>query len=152
MGCPKTRKGRHHVDTTGIAAGARKGIRGFCGVIDQAQLIAQPLNGYPSDENTAFQGVTGLALNAIGHRCQQSLARARNLRSGVGHDETTGAVGALGHARLKTSLTNQRRLLITGDTKNGNRRTKPFRVCGAKVGDAVQHLRQHGFGYVEEIQ
>ena len=52
--CAQARERGHHIYAIGLALGTRKGICGFGGMLDQAQLIPQPLYGDTGDEYAAF--------------------------------------------------------------------------------------------------
>ena len=63
-----------------------------------------------------------------GDRAGQSARRAERCRAGAEKEERTGAIGALGQSRLETTLGNQRRLLIHGQTRDRDVGAKRVRV------------------------
>ena len=54
MGGAQSCEGRYHEHTLGVAVAALEGGLSFCGVSNQIELVAQPLNGHTSDKNTAL--------------------------------------------------------------------------------------------------
>ena len=122
------------------------------GVLDQPQPVAQPLQGGAGDEDAALHRVGHLAVQPVGHRGQQAVARAHRLASGVLDQEAAGAVGALHHARRKAGLADQRRLLVAGHAQHRQRRAQPVGVGLAEVRRAVQHLGQQAGGDIEQLE
>ena len=152
MRCAEAGEGRHHDDAAGVAAGAAG--RGF-GVrrrLDEAELVAQPLDGDAGVEDAAFEGVGRAAVDAVADRGEQPRARMAALCAGVGDHEAAAAVGALRHAWLEARLADQRRLLIAGHAADGDGCAEPLRVGGSEVVDAVAHGGQERGRNVEVVE
>jgi len=56
---------------------------GFGSIFDDAQGIAQPLNGCPGNKGGTLQSIENFAIPGIGHRGQDSFGRERGLGSGI---------------------------------------------------------------------
>ncbi len=69
--------------------------------------------------------------------------RAQRLVTGIGNDETAGAVGALRHAVAKAGLPDQGRLLVPGDAANRHLAADAVAGRNAEVRGTIPHLGQH---------
>ena len=98
-------------DVKGLVIGSGVGdlasqVLGLCGVGDEAQPIAKPLDGRPGNKDTSLQSISHLGVLAQlpGDGGQQSALRSYSLPTRVEEEETTRAVGVLGLARCITGL------------------------------------------------
>ena len=97
---------------------------------DDAQPIAQPLDGRPGNEHTPLQRVGhGSILTQLpGDGRQQSALRSNSLRACIEEKETAGTVGILGLARRIAGLTEEGRLLIARRASYRHLRTQQPRL------------------------
>ncbi|MCY1431575.1 hypothetical protein D9M71_475470 [compost metagenome] len=116
---------------------------------DQLDAVAQPLHRGAGDEDAAFHRVAHLAVEPIADGGQQAVARGHGPVAGVLDHEAAGAVGAFHHARLKTGLADQRRLLVAGHAAHRDAGAEQRGVGGAELGGAIEHLRQQAGGNPE---
>ena len=90
------------------------------GLLDQAEPVAQPLDDGSGDERAPFQRIRNLAADLPGDGPQQAVLRSDLGRSGVHQEERAGPVRALGLALFEACLSDQRALLISRDTSDGD--------------------------------
>ena len=140
-GRAKAREGRHEVDA--VCAGLPGHVLGLPGRCDDAQGVPQPLDRRTGNENAAFQGIGRLPGQAIAHGREQPAGRLQHARARIGDDKAPRAAGDLAGAFGKAALPDQRRLLVAGDSRDGDGRAEPARVGDAEFGGAVADLRQH---------
>ena len=98
---------------------------GFGGVRDDAEPVAQPLDGGAGDECGAFERVGDGTVGRVGVRTEvprdaddEAVGRGRTVGAGVGQREAAGAVGDLHHAGLEAGLTEERSLLVAEDGRD----------------------------------
>ncbi len=105
------------------------------GIVDDAEPVAQPLDGGAGDEGRPLERVGHRGPRAASPACVaqvpgaadgQALGRGRALGAGVGQHEAAGAVGDLDHAGVEAGLAEQRGLLVAQHARDR---------------DAVQHRR-----------
>ena len=149
-GSTKTGKGRHQIDTTG-GTGTSCQRFGFAGITDQIKAVAQPLDGCTSHEDGALQRIGGFAVEPVTHRREQAIMGLHCL-TGIHHHEAAGAIGAFHHARLKTGLPYQRRLLVPGNAGHRHRGAQQLGAGGSEFPGAVTHLRQYRRRNIKELQ
>jgi len=126
VGSAKSDKSGNHVNSSGIRNFS--GVMfGECGVINQLKAIPQPLNRGTSYEHASFQGIFDLVIGAPGDGGKKPVFGCYGLFAGVHKDETAGSIGVLNRSRLKAALAEQGRLLIPGDTGDGNFSAQEFR-------------------------
>ena len=118
-------------------------------VVDDAELVAQPLDGRPGDRDRALQCVHGrFVAEAVAERGDQTALGPHDLRSGVEHQEVAGAVRVLEAAWLEADLTDEGRVLVAEVARDGNlgaeRTVGPGRPVdlGARP-DLGQHRARH---------
>ena len=99
----------------------------LCRRCNDAQLVAQPLDCGAGHEDRSFQRIRG-AINRCRHRREQSGFRRRCLLAGVREQEAACAIGILGMPRLPAGLSEERGLLVTGDTRDWNSGAKQCRI------------------------
>ena len=118
--CAQAAKRRNKVAT--VVAGQRAGYRGgFSRVGDDAELIAQPLDGAARMENGALQRIANLAVFRDADGGQQPVLGMHNLVARIHEHEAAGAVGVLGLPGLEAAMAKERRLLIAGNAVMGGR-------------------------------
>ena len=144
-------EGRHeHHAVGGVHGGGDRLALG--GRPDDLQPVAQPLDGRAGHEDRTLERVGQLAVRgAPRRRGQQAGVRALERRAGVGEDERTRAVGALGVAGVEAGLPEERRLLVAGEARDrqlepGERR----RVGGRDLAPVGDQVGQGVAGYAEE--
>ena len=143
------RKGRHHHHLPAVRhpGGQRLDLGRRA---DDAQAVAQPLDQGAGGEDAAFEQVIGLPVATPGHRTEQPVPGGHGRTTGIDRQETSGAVGVLGHARLEAGLAERRRLLITRDARNRDRLAQQGGVGLADHGRRIDHLGQDGRRNIEE--
>ena len=82
-------------------------------------------------------------LGALPRHCGEQLIAALNRHMARVHEhEAACAIGVLGHAWRKTSLSKGSGLLIAGQACNGHRQTQKMRISFGQHAAAWHHLRQ----------
>ena len=125
---PKAGEGRNHVAAVGI-------LHFFCHIlgilcrIDQPQLIPQPLDRRSGHEDGTLQRIIHLSVQSPGNGGDQPVSGEYRLFSGVHKQETACSIGILRFPRLKTGLTEQRRLLVSRCPGNRNGSAQIRRIC-----------------------
>ena len=150
VGGAQTDEGRHQVDAVGVANLGGE-VVGVTGIVDDFQLVTQPLDGGATHEYRTFQRVIHFPFRADGDRGQQAVAGADRLGAGVHQQEATGAIGVLGHAFLEAELAEQGRLLVTGDAGDGDAGAAATGGVAIDLGGGFD-LWQHGGGDAQLVQ
>src|SRR5690606_16956908 len=92
-----------------------------CRLLDDADVVAQPLYQRAGDGDRAFQRVhRRLVTGLVGQGGQQATIRLDCLGAGVQQHEAAGAVGVLGLAGAVAGLPVERRLLVAQVTGDGD--------------------------------
>ena len=129
--------GSHHGLPRPVKAGTRKqpsvsgtvaaSVGDLAGVLDDAEAVAQPLDGGAGDEDGALQRVGVVPSASV----QPTVVSSPSTGSGqvvahVHQHEAPRAVGVLRHAGLEAGLAEQRRLLVARDARDRDaRRARP---------------------------
>ncbi len=144
-------EGGHHVDAAGIGhrLGERLGLRGLG---DDAEPVAEPLDGRPRDEDAALERIGDAIAERPGHRGEETMGGGHPPRAGIDEEEAAGPVGVLGRARLQAVLAEQRGLLITRDPRDRDARGEKTAACRlaedprrrAHLGQECHRHAEHG--------
>ena len=110
------------------------------------------MNGRASNKDRAFHCIRGFAIKTIGHGSEQAIFRLHNGAAGVSNHEAARAVGAFHHARRKTGLTNECRLLVTSNATNRDGRAQKVWCTAAKISAGILHHRQQRGGNIKQMQ
>ena len=124
----EARERGHEVDAAGVghARGDRLGLGGGA---DQAEVVAEPLDGRARDGDGSFEGVGALAGGAgAGRRREKPRGAVRRRRADVLEQERSGPVGVLGFSRREAALS--RRAPPAG--RRGRRRRERVRRTGRR--------------------
>ena len=148
--CAESDECGHEVDAVVRLERSRQTLA-LLGVEQNAESVAQPLNRRAGDEDRCFERVSCATFLVAGDRRQQTVTRTRNLVSGIEKEKRAGAVGVLRLTRAAASLTEQRRLLITGNSSDRNRLAKERRYSLAKISGGWPHFRQYVYRNVEQV-
>ena len=148
----RTKSGKRRNNVHAAAVGQLFGeVLAVIRLVDEVQLIAQPLNDRPRHEHGALQSVLGrIAEAGRRDRSQQTVGGRDALASGVCQQETACSVCVLPFPRPEASLPEQRRLLIACDAADGQ-------SCPHQVGVTVDltagtHLGQDAGGDIQNMQ
>src|SRR5712691_7739327 len=109
---------------------------------DDAEAVAQPLDGGSADEDAPLQRVRDPSVESPRDRREQSVARGDRRLAGVEQQEAAGAVRILGVAGGVARLAEQRRLLIAGDAGDGYAVGQPAEP--ARLTEDVSRRTHHG--------
>ncbi|MNS44991.1 hypothetical protein D3C72_774490 [compost metagenome] len=150
VGGAQAHEGRYQVDAVGIAHLARE-VVGVAGIVDDLQLVTQPLDGGAAHEHRTLEGIVHFPFRADGDRGQQAVAGANRLGAGVHQQEAAGAIGVLGHALLEAELAEQGGLLVTGDAGDGDAGAAATGGVAIDLGGGFD-LGQHGGGDAQLVQ
>ena len=148
VGSAQPGKGRHKVQSAGIRHRGGEFVA-LGRVLNQPQLIAQPLDHTAGVKGGAFQRIGDLAVQSPGNAGEQVGARVYPLFAGVHQQKAAGAVCILGLAGLKAALAEECTRLVADGACNGH--TGNVLNAGDLSHFAVNaagwlYLRQHGHG------
>ena len=126
----KTGKGRYDVAAVCVRHLFCHIFRVLCRV-NQTHFIAQPLNCGTGYEDGAFQRVGYFSVQSPGDCRDKSIFGKHRFVSGIHQKKAAGAVCVFCFSRLKTGLTEQSGLLVTGSTGDAgsDRQEKKHRQC-----------------------
>ena len=144
IGSAQPHKSRDHIHALAVP-GERGDLFALRGRADQLHGVPQPLDRAAGHEDAALQGVFYLAVITPGNGCHQPETGADRFFPGIHQKETAGAVCVFDHARFKARLSEQRGLLVPGDTGYGN--LPAMKVIGSRVSVNERrglNLRKHG--------
>ncbi len=116
------------------------------------QLLAEPLDRRPGDEDRALQGIGRPAAHPGRHGGQQAGLRHRPGRAGVEQHEAAGAVGGLHLAGRHAPLAHQGALLVADHAADRHGRAQDLRQGLAEVAGGVAHLGQQRVRHAEQRQ
>ena len=94
VGRAEAGEGRHDVTAVGVLH-LLGHILGVAGLFQQAQLIAEPLDGRTGHENRAFQRIIHPAVGAAGDGGDKAILRSDRRLTGVHEQKAAGAEGVL---------------------------------------------------------
>ena len=149
--CAQTGKSRHHIATIGIGNFLGH-ILGIGSRFNKPQLIPEPLNGSAGHENGTFQGISHFSVQSPADGGDQAVFGENRLVSGIHQQKGTGTVSAFGIAGIKTGLTEESCLLVTGSTGDGNGFAKELSICLSVHTTGWFYFRQHGNRNFQLIQ
>ena len=112
-------KGGHEKHAAVVPHRGGKGLN-LGGVADDLETVAQPLHHRSADEDAPFEGVVDLVADLPGDGRQQVVFRGDGLFAAVHQQEAARAVGVFHRSRLDAHLSEQGRLLVAGDTRDGD--------------------------------
>ena len=115
----QSRQRGHEVDASGVGNRRRQRLHLRRGA-DDPQPVAQPLHHRSADEDAPFEGVVDLVADLPGDGRQQVVFRGDGLFAAVHQQEAARAVGVFHRSRLDAHLSEQGRLLVAGDTRDGD--------------------------------
>ena len=149
-GGAQARERGHDEDAVGSGHAAGDGVG--CGdAVDDAELVAEPLDESTGHEHAALERVLG-ALDARGrggHRGHEAVLARAGLMPGVHEQKAAGAVGVLRLARMEAALAEERRLLVARHAADGNALDKPRVRRHAEAARRRAHLGKDGLGDAE---
>ena len=154
IGIPEGRaepgEGRHHVAAVGIADSGRK-VLGIRRLIQDAELVPEPLDRSPRDIDGALQGIVHLPVYPPGDRRQETVFRINRPLPGIHEHEAAGAVSILRLSLQKAGLPEKRRLLIS--RRAGDRDLSPEKLRLALPVEEARgsRLREKRHGNFQEI-
>ena len=129
---------------------ARRDERTLVRVLDQAELVAQPLHHGARVEDAPLQRVRHAPREPERDGTEQPVARDARGVARVHENEASRAVGRLGFARVHAVLAHRACLLIADEGAHPDRRAEHVRRRRAEIVSAVAHLGQDGHRDVEQ--
>ena len=151
VGRAEAGEGRHDIAAVGVLD-LLGHILGVAGLFQQAQLIAEPLDGRTGHENRAFQRIIHLAVGAAGDGGDKAILRSDRRLTGIHEQEAAGAEGVFRLAGGKAGLAEEGRLLVACRTGNFYLAAEVHRVS-VLIKTAGRHrLREHTFRDVQLLQ
>ena len=111
------RERRHEIDPVGVGDRGSQLLDLRRGA-DDPEPVAQPLHHRTSDKDASFEGVVDLVADFPRHGRQQVVFRGDGLFTAVHQQETPRAVCIFDRSRLDAHLSEQRRLLVSGDARD----------------------------------
>ena len=127
-------------------------VLAVAGVLQQMQLVPQPLDSCARYKNRTFQRVIYLSIQPPRHGGDQPVLGEYRLLAGVHQQKAARAEGAFGLAPGKAGLAEQRGLLVARRPRDLDLAAEVHRV-GVLVELAVGHgTRQHTARYIENFQ
>ncbi len=89
------------------------------GVVDDAEIVAEPLHEAASDGNGALERIVGRCLaEPVGDSCKQPVLGVHDLLTGIDDEEVAGAVGVLRASGCERSLPEGRGLLVAENARD----------------------------------
>ena len=151
-GGAQARERGHDEDAVGRGHTASDGV-GFGDAVDDAELVAEPLDEGAGHEHTALERVLGVPrVGGRGrHRGHEPVLTRAGLVPGVHEQKAAGAVGVLRLARMEAALAEERRLLVARHAADGNALDEPRVRRHAEVAGRGAHLGKNGLGNAEEL-
>ena len=146
---PRERRHDEHAVGCGHAAGDCVGVGD---ALDDAELVAEPLDEGTGHEHAALERVLG-ATRAGGrgrHGGHETVLARAGLVPGMHEQEAAGAVGVLGLTLGKAPLPEQCSLLVPGNA--GHRHLHPAQVGGAVDLAGIRHAGQDAAGDVQRFE
>ena len=129
VGCAQAGECRHHIAAVGVRHFLSHVFR-VAGIVQQAQLVPQPLDGGPGHKDGAFQRILHLTARPAGNGCDQPVLREHRGPAGVHQQKSAGAKGVFRLAGGKAGLAEQGRLLVA---------RRPGNADGAAKVDGIRH-------------
>ena len=126
-------------------------IFGIRRLIDDLELIAQPLDGSTGYEDRAFQSVLNLAVETPCDGGQQSVVGIHGLLTDVHQHEAACAVGVFGVAGCVAGLSEQSRLLVARDTRDLDRTAEELGIRLAVDAAGRFCFRKHVLGNFQSL-
>ena len=151
VGRTEAGEGRHDVTAVGVLD-LLGHILGVAGLFQQAQLIAEPLDGRTGHENRAFQRIIHLAVGAAGDGGDKAILRSDRRLTGVHEQKAAGAEGVFRLAGGKAGLAEEGRLLVACRTGNFYLAAEVHRVSVLIKAAGRHRLREHTFRDVQLLQ
>ena len=132
----------HHEAAVRVRDGAGHGL-GVAGLLQQAQFVAQPLDGGAGREHAALERVVHLAAEPPRDRGEQSVLRGHATFARVHQHEAACAVGVLRVARREAGLAEEGALLIAGHAGHGDGGVEDAGCRFAEHAARGAHLREN---------
>src|SRR5262249_62323543 len=114
VGRPEPDEGRNDVDAERVLDGARV-LVGLRRAREQAEAVAQPLDGGAGDEDGPFERIGRPAPLVARHGSEKPVRRLDWLLTGVEEEKASSAVGVLRQAGRGAALAEEPRLLVARD-------------------------------------
>ena len=148
----KAREGGHDVDAAVVVDRRGLGFHGG-GLVDEFQLVANPLERGAGAVDIAFVTVEVLAQHGEAHTGDEALGSGFRLFADVDHHRRTGAVGHLARPRREAHLSGQCTVAVAQHAGNLDGLGKEPLAGGLAIdGVARQHLGHHASGDAEEAE
>lgn len=151
VGRAEAGEGRHDVTAVGVLD-LLGHILGVAGLFQQAQLIAEPLDGRTGHENRAFQRIIHLAVGAAGDGGDKAVPGCDRRLTGVHEQKAAGSEGVFRLAGGKAGLAEEGRLLVACRTGNFYLAAEVHRVSVLIKAAGRHRLREHTFRDVQLLQ
>ena len=134
----ESREGGYNIDAAVV-----RNLRGIKfavgGLLDQAELVTDPLDHRAADKDAALHGVADFSVQSRRDGGDQAMVAQTEIPTGVHQHKTTGTVGVFGFARLEAGLPEQGGLLISGAARDRD-------ADAGKLGIAVNFTAAAHFG------
>ncbi len=152
VGSAQAGEGRHHVHALGPVHAAGDG-RGFGHVVDDAQVVAQPLHERAGHEHAALERVLGTRAGARrGDGGDEVVGGTARFAARVHEQEAAGAVRVLRLAGLEAALPEQGRLLIARHAADGHVRHDAGGGRAAELPRRGAHVGKQRRRDVEQVE
>ena len=133
-----------------VSRETRRERLGLGGRRDDAETIAQPLHRRARDERASLERVANALADVPCDRGEKAAARRRWAIRGIHQKEAARPVGVLRLARCEAGLTEERGLLVPGDSGDRNDRAEVPRVGLGDDSTRAHRARHHRAWDVEE--
>ena len=147
----EAREGGDEHHTSGVGDRPREFLGGRR-VVDDAQLVAQPLDDGSAREGAALQRETRLAAPVHGEGRQEACGGVHPPRARVEQEEAAGAVGRLHRSGLEATLPEERGLLIPEHAVDRHRLHRAQQVSFTERAARGHDLGQARLLHAEELE
>ena len=153
VGCAEARERGDDVDAARVGDALGQ-VLGLGRVLDDSQLVSEPLDEGASHEDRALERVLGaLDLRRRRHdRGHEVIAALARLVTRVKEHEAARPVGVLRLTGLEAALSEECRLLVAGDARDGDARGNPGVARLSEGAARTSHLGHHARGNVKEVE
>ena len=144
----KASKRRYHIYTITVRH-RQSNTLSIRRTVDELRLIPEPLDGRSSHEHTSLKRIADFSVKSYGYGGEESLLRVNCLIPRIHEEETTCSVGVLHITGLKAALSEQRSLLISGNSRYRHLTAKYLSVRVSVYLTRISHCRKHALRDVE---